>query len=61
MIYIIPWQDCKAPALAPHARWQVAASISKYKAKRAVDSFFVRAGDVIQGGLFVGERLTFTG
>ncbi len=33
---------------------------AKYKAKQAVDSFFVRAGDVVQAGLvFVGERLAF--
>ena len=34
---------------------------AKYKAKQAVDSFFVRAGDVVQAGIvFVGERLAFT-
>jgi AAA family ATP:ADP antiporter len=35
--------------------------VAKYKAKQAVDSFFMRAGDVLQAGIvFVGERLAFT-
>jgi AAA family ATP:ADP antiporter len=34
---------------------------AKYKAKQAVDSFFMRAGDVLAAGLvFLGERLAFT-
>jgi AAA family ATP:ADP antiporter len=42
------------------ALWLPTSRAAKYKAKQAVDSFFVRAGDVIQAGLvFVGERLSF--
>ncbi len=38
--------------------WLNTSRESKYKAKQAVDSFFVRAGDVIQAGIvFGGERL----
>jgi len=41
--------------------WLPTSREAKYKAKQAVDSFFVRAGDVIQAGIvFVGERLAFT-
>jgi ATP:ADP antiporter, AAA family len=40
------------------ALWLPASREAKYKAKQAVDSFFVRAGDVIQAGIvFTGERL----
>ncbi len=40
------------------ALWLPTSREAKYKAKQAVDSFFVRAGDVIQAGIvFVGERL----
>ncbi len=40
------------------ALWLPTSREAKYKAKQAVDSFFVRAGDVLQAGLvFVGERL----
>ena len=40
------------------ALWLPTSREAKYKAKQAVDSFFVRAGDVIQAGLvFAGERL----
>ncbi len=40
------------------ALWLNTSRESKYKAKQAVDSFFVRAGDVIQAGVvFGGERL----
>ena len=43
------------------ALWLPTSREAKYKAKQAVDSFFVRAGDVIQAGLvFVGERLLLT-
>ena len=43
------------------ALWLNTSRESKFKAKQAVDSFFVRAGDVIQGALvFLGERLAFT-
>ena len=43
------------------ALWLPTSREAKYKAKQAVDSFFVRAGDVIQAGLvFTGERLAFT-
>jgi AAA family ATP:ADP antiporter len=42
------------------ALWLPTSREAKYKAKQAVDSFFVRAGDVIQAGIvFVGERLAF--
>jgi ATP:ADP antiporter, AAA family len=42
------------------ALWLPTSREAKYKAKQAVDSFFVRAGDVIQAGIvFIGERLTF--
>ena len=40
------------------ALWLPTSREAKYKAKQAVDSFFVRAGDVIQAGIvFMGERL----
>jgi ATP:ADP antiporter, AAA family len=40
------------------ALWLPTSREAKYKAKQAVDSFFVRAGDVLQAGIvFVGERL----
>jgi AAA family ATP:ADP antiporter len=43
------------------ALWLPTSREAKYKAKQAVDSFFVRAGDVAQAGLvFAGERLAFT-
>jgi AAA family ATP:ADP antiporter len=42
------------------ALWLPTSRAAKYKAKQAVDSFFVRAGDVLQAGLvFTGERLAF--
>jgi ATP:ADP antiporter, AAA family len=42
------------------ALWLPTSREAKYKAKQAVDSFFVRAGDVIQATLvFAGERLAF--
>jgi AAA family ATP:ADP antiporter len=42
------------------ALWLPTSREAKYKAKQAVDSFFVRAGDVLQAGLvFIGERLAF--
>ena len=42
------------------ALWLPTSREAKYKAKQAVDSFFVRMGDVIQAGLvFLGERLAF--
>ena len=42
------------------ALWLPTSREAKYKAKQAVDSFFVRAGDVVQAGLvFIGERLAF--
>ncbi len=41
------------------ALWLPTSREAKYKAKQAVDSFFVRAGDVLQAALvFVGEALT---
>ena len=43
------------------ALWLPTSREAKYKAKQAVDSFFVRAGDVVQAGIvFVGERLLLT-
>ena len=40
------------------ALWLPTSREAKYKAKQAVDSFFVRAGDVIQAAIvFTGERL----
>ena len=43
------------------ALWLPTSREAKYKAKQAVDSFFMRMGDVIQAGIvFVGERLALT-
>jgi AAA family ATP:ADP antiporter len=43
------------------ALWLPTSRQAKYKAKQAVDSFCVRAGDVLQAGMvFVGERLSMT-
>jgi AAA family ATP:ADP antiporter len=43
------------------ALWLPTSREAKYKAKQAVDSFFVRTGDVVQACLvFAGERLAFT-
>ncbi len=43
------------------ALWLPTTREAKYKAKQAVDSFFVRSGDVLQAGIvFAGERLAFT-
>jgi len=43
------------------ALWLPTSREAKYKAKQAVDSFFVRGGDVIQAGIvFMGERLLLT-
>jgi AAA family ATP:ADP antiporter len=43
------------------ALWLPTTREAKYKAKQAVDSFFVRAGDVAQAGMvFAGERVGFT-
>jgi ATP:ADP antiporter, AAA family len=42
------------------ALWLNTSREAKYKAKQAVDSFFVRGGDVIQAAIvFTGERLSF--
>ena len=42
------------------ALWLPTSREAKYKAKQAVDSFFMRAGDVIQAAVvFAGERLAF--
>jgi AAA family ATP:ADP antiporter len=41
--------------------WLNTSRESKYKAKQAVDSFFVRGGDVLQAGLvFAGEKLALS-
>jgi AAA family ATP:ADP antiporter len=43
------------------ALWLPTSREAKYKAKQAIDTFVVRAGDVAQAGLvFVGERLAFS-
>ncbi len=43
------------------ALWLPTSREAKYKAKQAVDSFFVRSGDVLQAGIvFIGERLLLT-
>jgi len=43
------------------ALWLPTSREAKYKAKQAVDSFFVRAGDVLSAGVvFVGEGLLLT-
>jgi len=43
------------------ALWLPTSREAKYKAKQAVDSFFVRVGDLLQAGLvWVGERLLLT-
>jgi AAA family ATP:ADP antiporter len=40
------------------ALWLPTSREAKYKAKQAVDSFFMRAGDVLSAGVvFAGERL----
>lgn len=42
------------------ALWLPTSREAKYKAKQAVDSFFMRAGDVLSAGIvFIGERLAF--
>ena len=42
------------------ALWLPTSREAKYNAKQAVDSFFVRMGDVMQAALvFLGERLAF--
>src|SRR5262249_52986730 len=46
---------------AKQALWLPTSRVAKYKAKQAVDSFFMRSGDVLQAGIvFIGERLAFT-
>ncbi len=46
---------------AKQALWLPTTREAKYKAKQAVDSFFMRTGDVLQAGIvFAGERLAFT-
>jgi AAA family ATP:ADP antiporter len=43
---------------AKQALWLPTSREAKYKAKQAVDSFFVRTGDMVQAGIvFIGERL----
>jgi AAA family ATP:ADP antiporter len=45
---------------AQQALWLPTSREAKYKAKQAVDSFFMRAGDVLAAGLvFLGERMAF--
>jgi len=52
--------DYSLGSTTKQALWLPTSREAKYKAKQAVDSFFVRAGDVIQAGVvFVGERLAF--
>jgi ATP:ADP antiporter, AAA family len=46
---------------ARQALWLTTSRDAKYNAKQAIDSFFVRVGDVGQAGIvFAGERLAFT-
>jgi len=46
---------------AKQALWLPTSRVAKYKAKQAVDSFFMRTGDVLSAGVvFVGETLAFT-
>ena len=46
---------------AKQALWLPTSREAKYKAKQVVDSFFMRAGDVLSAGVvFVGERLALT-
>jgi len=46
---------------AKQALWLPTSRVAKYKAKQAVDAFFMRAGDVLQAGVvFVGGRLALT-
>jgi AAA family ATP:ADP antiporter len=43
------------------ALWLPTSREAKYKAKQAVDSFFMRAGDVLQAGIvYSGELASFT-
>jgi AAA family ATP:ADP antiporter len=43
------------------ALWLPTSREAKYKAKQAVDAFFMRAGDVLQAGIvYSGELLSFT-
>jgi ATP:ADP antiporter, AAA family len=43
------------------ALWLPTSREAKYKAKQAVDSFFVRTGDMTQAGVvFAAERMAFT-
>ena len=45
---------------AQQALWLPTSREAKYKAKQAVDAFFMRAGDVLAAGLvLLGERLAF--
>jgi len=45
---------------AQQALWLPTSREAKYKAKQAVDAFFMRAGDVLAAGLvFLGESLSF--
>jgi ATP:ADP antiporter, AAA family len=45
---------------AQQALWLPTSREAKYKAKQAVDAFFMRAGDVLSAGLvFMGEQLAF--
>jgi AAA family ATP:ADP antiporter len=45
---------------AQEALWLPTSREAKYKAKQAVDAFFMRAGDVLAAGLvFMGEHLAF--
>jgi ATP:ADP antiporter, AAA family len=52
--------DYSLDKTAQQALWLPTSREAKYKAKEAVDAFFMRAGDVLAAGLvFVGERLAF--
>ena len=52
--------DYSLGSTTKQALWLPTSREAKYKAKQAVDSFFMRAGDVLQAVVvFVGERLAF--
>jgi AAA family ATP:ADP antiporter len=52
--------DYSLGSTTKQALWLPTSREAKYKAKQAVDSFFMRAGDVLQAVVvFIGERLAF--
>jgi AAA family ATP:ADP antiporter len=52
--------DYSLDNIARQALWLPTSREAKYKAKQAVDSFFVRVGDMVQAGIvFTGNALSF--